>query len=110
SVGSPPSSGGDPSLPDSPAVAGPTAVAHAGPPPPSSTEEKQAEREQEEAKQAAEEGARGEAAPRRPIMPAVNIVNTRRLGVEPTITEPVTSGGNPNLLDVPVTGTDGDQP
>ncbi|WP_373488020.1 beta strand repeat-containing protein, partial [Blastomonas sp.] len=37
SVGSPPSSGGDPSLPDSPAVAGPTAVAHAGPPPPSST-------------------------------------------------------------------------
>lgn len=86
---------------------GPTAVVHAGPPPPQRAEEQQAEREQEEAEAAAEEAARGEAAPRRPIMPPVTIVNTRRLGVEPIIDEPVTSGGNPNLqLDqpLPITG------
>ncbi|ESZ86489.1 MAG: hypothetical protein Q27BB25_13885 [Blastomonas sp. CACIA14H2] len=39
-------------------------------------------------------------------MPPVTIVNTRRLGVEPIIDEPVTSGGNPNLqLDVPLNET-----
>ena len=72
-------------------------VVHAGPPPPKPAAEREAEREQEEAEAAAEEAARGEAAPRRPIMPPVTIVNTRRLGVEPIIDEPVTSGGNPNL-------------
>ncbi len=82
---------------------GPTVVVHAGPPPPRPAEERQAEREQEEAKAAAEEAARGDAAPRRPIMPPVTIVNTRRLGVDPIIDEPVTSGGNPNLqLDQPL--------
>jgi hypothetical protein len=87
---------------------GPTAVVHAGPPPPRPAEERQAEREQEEAEAAAEEAARGEAAPRRPIMPPVTIVNTRRLGVEPIIDEPVTSGGNPNLqLDQPLPDTGG---
>jgi hypothetical protein len=41
-------------------------------------------------------------------MKPVNIVNTRRLGVEPIINEPVTSGGNPNLqLDQPVSDTGG---
>ncbi|MFN3818375.1 beta strand repeat-containing protein [Blastomonas sp.] len=83
----------------------PTVVTHAGPPPQQSSEERQAEREQEEAEAAAEQAARGETAPRRPIMPPVTIVNTRRLGVEPIIDEPVTSGGNPNLqLDQPITG------
>ncbi|WP_040370806.1 hypothetical protein, partial [Blastomonas sp. AAP53] len=82
---------------------GPTTVVHAGPPPPKPAAEREAEREQEEAEAAAEEAARGEAAPRRPIMPPVTIVNTRRLGVEPVIDEPVTSGGNPNLqLDQPL--------
>ncbi|MDM7967069.1 beta strand repeat-containing protein [Blastomonas fulva] len=82
---------------------GPTVVVHAGPPPPRPAEERQAEREQEEAEAAAEEAARGDAAPRRPIMPPVTIVNTRRLGVDPIIDEPVTSGGNPNLqLDQPL--------
>lgn len=81
----------------------PTVVTHAGPPPPRPAEERQAEREQEEAEAAAEEAARGDAAPRRPIMPPVTIVNTRNLGVEPVIAEPVTSGGNPNLqLDQPL--------
>ncbi|MFN3472720.1 MAG: beta strand repeat-containing protein [Blastomonas sp.] len=81
----------------------PTVVTHAGPPPPRPSEERQAEREKEEAKAAAEEAARGDAAPRRPIMPPVSIVNTRNLGVEPIIAEPVTSGGNPNLqLDQPL--------
>lgn len=86
---------------------GPTAVVHAGPPPPRPQGEREQQREQEEAEAAAEEAARGEAAPRRPIMPPVTIVNTRRLGVDPIIDEPVTSGGNPNLqLDqaLPVTG------
>ncbi|MDM7956813.1 hypothetical protein [Blastomonas sp.] len=82
---------------------GPTIVSHAGPTPPQPSEERQAEREQEEAEAAAEAAARGEAAPRRPIMPPVTIVNTRNLGVEPIIAEPVTSGGNPNLqLDQPL--------
>lgn len=82
---------------------GPTAVVHAGPPPPEPAAEREAEREQEEAEAAAEEAARGEAAPRRPIMPPVTIVNTRSLGIEPIIDEPVTSGGNPNLqLDQPL--------
>jgi hypothetical protein len=82
---------------------GPTVVSHAGPPPPQSSEERQVERDEEEAKAAAEAAARGDAAPRRPIMPPVTIVNTRNLGVEPVIAEPVTSGGNPNLqLDQPL--------
>lgn len=81
----------------------PTVITHAGPPPPEPAAEREAQKEQEEAEAAAEEAARGEAAPRRPIMPPVTIVNTRRLGVEPIIDEPVTSGGNPNLqLDVPL--------
>lgn len=81
----------------------PTVISHAGPPPPSPAAEREAQQEQEEAEAAAEEAARGEAAPRRPIMPPVTIVNTRRLGVEPVIDEPVTSGGNPNLqLDQPL--------
>ncbi|GGB70759.1 beta strand repeat-containing protein [Blastomonas aquatica] len=85
---------------------GPTIITHAGPPPPEPAAERKAEREQEEAEAAAEEAARGEAAPRRPIMPPVTIVNTRRLGVEPIIDEPVTSGGNPNLqLDQPLPDT-----
>lgn len=82
----------------------PTVISHAGPPPPQPAAEREQQQEQEEAEAAAEEAARGEAAPRRPIMPPVTIVNTRRLGVEPIIDEPVTSGGNPNLqLDVPLT-------
>lgn len=82
---------------------GPTVVVHAGPPPPEPAAEREQKQEQEEAEAAAEEAARGEAAPRRPIMPPVTIVNTRRLGVEPIVDEPVTSGGNPNLqLDVPL--------
>lgn len=86
----------------------PTTVVHAGPPPPEPAAEREAQREQDEAEAAAEEAARGEAAPRRPIMPPVNIVNTRRLGVESIITEPVTSGGNPNLqLDQPMPGAGG---
>jgi len=85
---------------------GPTVVVHAGPPPPTPAAEREAQQEQEEAEAAAEEAARGEAAPRKPIMPPVTIVNTRRLGVEPIIDEPVTSGGNPNLqLDVPLAET-----
>lgn len=85
---------------------GPTVVVHAGPPPPKPAAEREQKQEQEEAEAAAEEAARGEAAPRRPIMPPVTIVNTRRLGVEPIIDEPVTSGGNPNLqLDVPLNET-----
>ncbi|WAC23145.1 hypothetical protein [Blastomonas sp. SL216] len=81
----------------------PTVISHAGPPPPTPAAEREAKQEQEEAEAAAEEAARGEAAPRRPIMPPVTIVNTRRLGVEPVIDEPVTSGGNPNLqLDQPL--------
>lgn len=84
----------------------PTVISHAGPPPPTPAAEREAQQEQEEAEAAAEEAARGEAAPRKPIMPPVTIVNTRRLGVEPIIDEPVTSGGNPNLqLDVPLTET-----
>jgi hypothetical protein len=82
----------------------PTVISHAGPPPPTPAAEREAQKEQEEAEAAAEEAARGEAAPRKPIMPPVTIVNTRRLGVEPIIDEPVTSGGNPNLqLDQPLT-------
>lgn len=82
----------------------PTVISHAGPPPPTPAAEREAQKEQEEAEAAAEEAARGEAAPRKPIMPPVTIVNTRRLGVEPVIDEPVTSGGNPNLqLDQPLT-------
>ncbi|PXW78043.1 hypothetical protein C7451_103151 [Blastomonas natatoria] len=82
----------------------PTVISHAGPPPPTPAAEREAQQEQEEAEAAAEEAARGEAAPRKPIMPPVTIVNTRRLGVEPIIDEPVTSGGNPNLqLDQPLT-------
>lgn len=85
---------------------GPTVVVHAGPPPPKPAAEREQKQEQEEAEAAAEEAARGEAAPRRPIMPPVTIVNTRRLGVEPIVDEPVTSGGNPNLqLDVPLNET-----
>ena len=85
---------------------GPTVISHAGPPPPTPAAEREAQQEQEEAEAAAEEAARGEAAPRKPIMPPVTIVNTRRLGVEPIIDEPVTSGGNPNLqLDVPLAET-----
>ncbi len=85
---------------------GPTVISHAGPPPPTPAAEREAQKEQEEAEAAAEEAARGEAAPRKPIMPPVTIVNTRRLGVEPIIDEPVTSGGNPNLqLDVPLAET-----
>lgn len=86
---------------------GPTAVSHAGPSAPERTEE---EREREEAEAAAEEAARGATGPLRPIPPPVTIVNTRRLGVEPIITEPVTSGGNPNLQnDLPMPDA-GEQP
>ena len=86
----------------------PTVISHAGPPPPRPAAEREQKQEQEEAEAAAEEAARGEAAPRKPIMPPVTIVNTRRLGVEPIIDEPVTSGGNPNLqLDQPLPDTGG---
>lgn len=91
---------------------GPTAVVHAGPPPPDPVSDTEAEREQEEAEAAAESAARGEPGTRRPIMKPVNIVNTRRLAVDPIIDEPVTSGGNPNLqldqpLDLPSAETGG---
>jgi len=72
------------------------------------------QREREEQKRAAEEAAReGGEPPKRPIPPPVNIVNTRRLGVEPLVSEPVTGGGNPNLIDDPKTalpGATGGQP
>lgn len=86
----------------------PTVISHAGPPPPRPAAEREAQKEQEEAEAAAEEAARGAPPPRKPIMPPVTIVNTRRLGVEPIIDEPVTSGGNPNLqLDQPLPDTGG---
>ena len=62
-------------------------------------EAQESEEQQEAAEEqvAAEEEAK-EASTRSPIVRPVSIVNTRRLTTESIISEPVTSGGNPNLL------------
>ncbi len=63
-------------------------------------EEELTEEEQEEAEE--------KATSKSPISRKVSIINTRPMGSNGTISEPVTSGGNPNLMGVPSSAPAGD--